>query len=138
MDGKKPIVEAESHFLDLRADLVSLSSLPEQNDGNEVLENWVERKWGHTLSTKVGLLPMSPYFLRDSPLFPAETSKPSTCPTRSTYLLLFKDHDPSIGEIGLDSDCSRHASRADICSVLRQTTRNQARADCRLFVLLRN
>jgi hypothetical protein len=55
MDGKKPVVEAESHFLDLRGDLVTLSTLPEQNEGNEVLENWVERKWGSLFSTKVSL-----------------------------------------------------------------------------------
>jgi hypothetical protein len=52
LDGKKPVVEAESHFLDIRTDLVTLSFLPGREKGNEVLENFIEKRWAHLFSTE--------------------------------------------------------------------------------------
>jgi hypothetical protein len=40
IDGKKPVIEEESHFLDLRADLTPLSF---QEDQSNFMEDFLER-----------------------------------------------------------------------------------------------
>jgi hypothetical protein len=53
MDGMKPVIEEESHFLDTKSDLIKLSLPPGHVRGDEVLENFLERNWGHFFSTQV-------------------------------------------------------------------------------------
>lgn len=52
MDGKKPVVEEESHFLDDQNDLASLSLKGEEY---HLFEKWVEMHFSHIFETKVGL-----------------------------------------------------------------------------------
>ena len=52
IDGMKPVIEAESHFLDAPRDLVTLAPIG-QGEGNGVLENWIEKRWSSLFSTKV-------------------------------------------------------------------------------------
>jgi hypothetical protein len=52
MDGMKPVIEAESHFLDTPRDLVTLAPLG-QGERNGVLENWIEKRWSRLFSTEV-------------------------------------------------------------------------------------
>jgi hypothetical protein len=52
VDGMKPVVEPESHFLDDRHDLVSLSG---EHSSKELLENYLERRWYRLFITKVCL-----------------------------------------------------------------------------------
>ncbi len=51
IDGKKPVVEEESHFLDNRNDLASLGLKVEDY---HLLEKWAERHFSHVFATRVG------------------------------------------------------------------------------------
>jgi hypothetical protein len=57
MDGMKPVVEEESHFLEIREDLVPLSAA---GPGNRVLEKFLEEHCTHLFTTKVRLYSLSP------------------------------------------------------------------------------
>jgi hypothetical protein len=48
IDGIKPVVESESHFLDARGDLVSFSG---GHESEEFLEHYLEKNW-HRFSSK--------------------------------------------------------------------------------------
>jgi hypothetical protein len=50
IDGKKPIIEEESHFLDLQADLVPLSF---QEDQSNFMEDFLERHCYRSFVTAV-------------------------------------------------------------------------------------
>lgn len=49
IDGMKPVVEKESHFLDCRDDLASLSA---EHSSKEFLDNIIERKFYQYFVTK--------------------------------------------------------------------------------------
>lgn len=53
IDGMKPVVEAESHFLDDRGDLVSLSG---GHESKEFLEHYLEKNWHRFFRVKVSYL----------------------------------------------------------------------------------
>lgn len=55
MDGKKPTVEAESHFLDVEEDLLSMF-LPGSESGNRVMETFIEAKFSQLFETKASTL----------------------------------------------------------------------------------
>jgi hypothetical protein len=57
MEGMKPVIEAESHFLDERDDLASLSG---EQEPKEFLERYIEKHWYQYFVTKVLPLPCSP------------------------------------------------------------------------------
>lgn len=50
MDGEKPVVEAESHFLDDERDLVTLGAKPEDY---HFFEKWTEKHFSDKFGTKV-------------------------------------------------------------------------------------
>lgn len=50
VDGMKPVVEEESHFLEIREDLVPLGS---EGRGNRVLERFLEEYCSRLFVTKV-------------------------------------------------------------------------------------
>jgi hypothetical protein len=52
MDGIKPVVEGESHFLEGQEDLAPLVG---QDHGNQMLENYVRRYWSRLFETKVSI-----------------------------------------------------------------------------------
>jgi hypothetical protein len=57
MEGMKPVIEVESHFLDERDDLVSLAG---EQESKEFLERYIEEHWYQYFVTKVLPLSYSP------------------------------------------------------------------------------
>jgi hypothetical protein len=50
MEGCRPLVKLESHFLDSEHDLICLAK---QDLEYGTLERFIEKKWSHIFSTKV-------------------------------------------------------------------------------------
>jgi hypothetical protein len=60
IDGTRPVTEAESHFLDSRDVIVSLT---QQQSPNELLERYLEKNWYQYFIPKVVFLPRKLYTL---------------------------------------------------------------------------
>jgi hypothetical protein len=54
VDGKRPVVEEESHFLDDQNDLASLGLKVGEY---HLFEQWLERHFSHAFESKVSLFP---------------------------------------------------------------------------------
>ncbi len=74
LDNMKSVVEPESHFLDDKDDLVSLSG---EHSSKELLERYLENNWYHLFVTKVRLPPLLKFS------FPNSQQNTGTKPTQN-------------------------------------------------------